>query len=64
MTFYERGLEDKSTESKINEFDYDFAEKLKTEEGYISENVNRNFTKIKTEIKLNYDSKLKLNTKR
>ena len=31
MIFYERGLEDKSTESKINEFDFDFAEKLKIE---------------------------------
>ena len=29
MTFYERGLEDKSTESKINEFDFDFMEKSK-----------------------------------
>ena len=31
MIFYERGLEDESTESKINEFDFDFAEKLKIE---------------------------------
>ena len=31
MVFYERGLEDKSTESKINEFDFDFVEKLKIE---------------------------------
>ena len=29
MVFYERGPEDESTESKINEFDFDFAEKLK-----------------------------------
>ena len=27
----ERGLEDESTESKINEFDFDFGEKLKIE---------------------------------
>ena len=27
-----RGLEDESTESKINEFDFDFEEKLKIEE--------------------------------
>ena len=32
IIFYKRGLEDKSTESKINEFDFDFAEKLKIEE--------------------------------
>ena len=32
MIFYERGLEDESTESKIKEFDFDFAEKLKIEE--------------------------------
>ena len=25
MVFYERGLEDESMESKINEFDFDFA---------------------------------------
>ena len=33
MIFYERGLEGESTESKINEFDFDFAEKSKIEEG-------------------------------
>ena len=32
MVFNERGLEDQSTKSKINEFDFDFAEKLKIEE--------------------------------
>ena len=32
MIFYERGHEGKSTESKVNEFDFDFAEKLKIEE--------------------------------
>ena len=29
MIFYERGLEDESTELKINEFDFDFEEKSK-----------------------------------
>ena len=33
MIFYERRLEDKSTELKIKEFDYDFVEKLKIEDG-------------------------------
>ena len=32
MVLFERGLEDESTESKINEFDFDFAEKLKIED--------------------------------
>ena len=32
MVFYERGLEDKATESKNNEFDFDFMEKLKIED--------------------------------
>ena len=32
MVFYERGLEDESTESKINKFNFDFAEKLKIKE--------------------------------
>ena len=32
MVFYERGLEEESTESKINEFDFDFMEKLKIED--------------------------------
>ena len=36
MVFYERELEDDSTESKIIEFDFDFAEKLKIEERGIS----------------------------
>ena len=31
MVFYERELQDDSTESKIIEFDFDFAEKLKIE---------------------------------
>ena len=30
-SFYERELQHDSTESKINEFDFDFAEKLKIE---------------------------------
>ena len=29
MDIYERGLKDESTESKINEFDFDFTEKSK-----------------------------------
>ena len=33
IVFYERGLKDESMESKINEFDFDFEEKLKIEEG-------------------------------
>ena len=32
MVFYERELEDDSTESKIIKFDFDVAEKLKIEE--------------------------------
>ena len=32
VVFYERGLEGESTESKINEFDLDFAEKLNIED--------------------------------
>ena len=32
MIFHKRGLEDESTKSKINEFDFDFAKKLKIEE--------------------------------
>ena len=32
MVCYKRGLEEKSTKSKINEFDFDLAEKLKIEE--------------------------------
>ena len=32
MVFYERGLEEKSMKSKINEFDFDFAEKLNIED--------------------------------
>ena len=31
MVFYFRGLEDNSTESKIIQFNFDFAEKLKIE---------------------------------
>ena len=31
VVFYERGLEDESIESKINEFDFDLAEKLNIE---------------------------------
>ena len=39
MVFYERGLEDESIESKINEFDFDFAEKLKIEERWFFWNI-------------------------
>ena len=35
MIFYERRLENKSTESKINKFDFDFARKLKIEDGWM-----------------------------
>ena len=34
MIFYERELQEDSTESKIIDFDFDFTEKLKIEEGY------------------------------
>ena len=33
MVFYERELQKDSTESKIIKFDFDFAEKLKIENG-------------------------------
>ena len=48
MVFYERGLENESTESKINEFDFDFAEKLKIEERWY-------FQKCKSWFYWNYD---------
>ena len=48
--FYERGLQDESTKSKINEFDFDFTEKLKIEQRGIFQNVNRKSTKIKNKI--------------
>ena len=51
-------------ESKINEFDFNFAKKLKINRGVFSENVNREITKNKNEIKLTYDSKMKLNAKK
>ena len=38
MIFYQRGLEDESTESKINEFHGDFTEKLKIEQRGIFRN--------------------------
>ena len=34
MVFYERELQDNSTESKIIDFDFDLAEKLKIDERY------------------------------
>ena len=33
-------------------------------QGIFQKNLNRKITKIKTEIKLNYDSKIKVNTKK
>ena len=33
MVYYKRKLQDNSTESKIIEFDFDFVEKLKIEDG-------------------------------
>ena len=64
MVFYERGLEDESTESKINEFDFDFTQKLKIEVRYFPKIRKNKITENKDEIKLNYDSKMKLNGKR
>ena len=49
-------LKDKSTESKINEFDFDFAEKSKIEERWNFWKRKSRKSKIKTEIKSNYDS--------
>ena len=43
MIFYERELQDDSTESKIIEFDFDFAEKSKNE-------VRGNFQKLEMRI--------------
>ena len=46
MVFYERGLEDESIESKINEFDFDFVEKLKIEErGIFQKSEEQNYRK-------------------
>ena len=43
IVFYERGLQDDSTESKIIEFDFDFAEKLKIEvRGIFQKSKSRN----------------------
>ena len=50
MIFYERGLEDESTESKINEFDFDFAEKLKIEDGWFLWKLKSRITKNKLKI--------------
>ena len=48
MVFYERRLEHESTESKINEFDFDFVEELKMDE--FSKNVKSEITKNKLKI--------------
>ena len=46
MVFYERRLEDESIQAKINEFDFDFVEKLKIEERGIFRNTEeRNYRK-------------------
>ena len=42
MVFYERELQDDSTESKIIQFDFDFADKLKIEEGSFSKTERTN----------------------
>ena len=49
MVDYERELQEDSTESKIIEFDFDFAEKLKIE-------VRGNFRNVK--LRINQKSKL------
>ena len=43
MIFYERGLEDKSTESKINKFDFDFPKKLMIEDRVYFQNCKSRF---------------------
>ena len=60
MIDLQRELEDKSTESKINEFDFDFREKLKIEYKGFFQKLNHKITKIKIKIKLNYNPKLQI----
>ena len=49
--FYERGLEDESTESKINEFDFDFAKKLKIEHrGFFPKTKNHEIQKLRLKL--------------
>ena len=43
MVFYERELQDDSTESKIIEFDFDLAEKLKIKVGGIFRKLKSRF---------------------
>ena len=46
MVFYERGIKDESMESKINEFNFDFAEKLKIEvRSIFGKSEERNYQK-------------------
>ena len=47
MVFHERELQDNSTKSKIIEFDFDFAEKLKIEGRGIFKNRNREINENK-----------------
>ena len=50
-TFYERGLEDDSIESKINEFHFDFAEKLKIEwRGFFFKTINHKIQKLRLKL--------------
>ena len=63
LIFYERGLKDKSMESKINEFNFDFAEKSKIKPRIFFQLLKIVKSEIKREIKLNYNSKTKLNAK-
>ena len=60
MIDLQRELEDKSTESKINEFVFNFREKLKIEYRGFFQKLNHEITKIKIEIKLNYNPKLQI----
>ena len=50
MVYYERGLQENFTESKIIKFDFDFAKKLKIEVG--DDKLNRDFNENSLEINL------------
>ena len=54
MVFYEGELQENSTESKIIEFDFDFAKKMKIKLRVISKIENHELNENKLEIKLNY----------
>ena len=60
MVDLERQLREKSTESKITQFGLVFAEKSKSEVERNFQKLNHEITKIKDEIKLNYDPKLQV----